>query len=39
LTNTPPRGEMRGILIRNKELLAKVLAKLPVSQRKCEFSA
>ena len=27
-----PRGEMRGILIRNKDLLNKVLAKLPVGR-------
>ena len=32
LTNEPPRGEMRGILIRNKDLLNKVLAKLPVGR-------
>ena len=31
LTNEPPRGEFRGILIRNKDLLQQVLAKLPVA--------
>ena len=34
MTNEPPRGEMRGILIRNKELLQKVLAKLPMGSSK-----
>ena len=34
LTNEPPRGEMRGILIRNKELLQQVLKKLPVAGQK-----
>ena len=31
ITNEPPRGEMRGILIRNKDLLQQVLAKLPLA--------
>ena len=31
MTNEPPRGEMRGILIRNKDLLQQVLAKLPMA--------
>jgi hypothetical protein len=31
MTNEPPRGELRGILIRNKELLQQVLAKLPMA--------
>lgn len=34
LTNEPPRGEMRGILIRNKDLLQQVLAKLPMVRAK-----
>jgi hypothetical protein len=34
LTNEPPRGEMRGILIRNKDLLQQVLKKLPVAGQK-----
>ena len=34
MTNEPPRGEMRGILIRNKELLQQVLAKLPMAGQK-----
>ena len=34
LVNEPPRGEMRGILIRNKELLASVLKKLPMAGSK-----
>jgi hypothetical protein len=34
MTNEPPRGEMRGILIRNKELLQRVLAKLPMGSSK-----
>ena len=34
LTNEPPRGEMRGILIRNKDLLHQVLKKLPVAGQK-----
>ena len=34
MTNEPPRGEMRGILIRNKDLLQQVLAKLPVAGQK-----
>jgi hypothetical protein len=34
ITNTPPRGEMRGILIRNKELLNQVLTKLPMAGQK-----
>jgi hypothetical protein len=31
LRNDPPRTEMRGVLIRNKELLQQVLANLPVA--------
>lgn len=31
LRNDPPRNEMRGVLIRNKELLQQVLANLPVA--------
>jgi DNA-directed RNA polymerase subunit RPC12/RpoP len=31
MTNDPPRGELRGILIRNKEILQQVLAKLPMA--------
>jgi hypothetical protein len=34
IINEPPKGEMRGILIRNKELLQQVLAKLPVAGMK-----
>ena len=34
MTNEPPRGEMRGILIRNKDLLQQVLAKLPMAGQK-----
>ena len=34
LTNEPPRGEMRGVLIRNKELLQQVLKKLPMAGQK-----
>ena len=34
LTNEPPRGEMRGILIRNKELLHQVLKTLPMAGQK-----
>jgi hypothetical protein len=34
LTNEPPRGEMRGVLIRNKELLQQVLKKLPIAGQK-----
>ena len=34
MTNEPPRGEMRGILIRNKEILQQVLAKLPMAGQK-----
>jgi uncharacterized C2H2 Zn-finger protein len=34
LTNEPPRGELRGILIRNKELLQQVLARLPMVGQK-----
>lgn len=33
LRNDPPRNEMRGVLIRNKELLQQVLAKLPITSR------
>jgi hypothetical protein len=31
MTNEPPRGEMRGILVRNKEILQQVLDKLPMA--------
>jgi hypothetical protein len=31
MTNEPPRGELRGILIRNKEILLQVLKKLPMA--------
>ena len=31
LVNEPMRGELRGILIRNKDLLAQVLARLPMA--------
>jgi hypothetical protein len=31
MMNEPPRGELRGILIRNKEILQQVLAKLPLA--------
>ena len=31
LCNEPPRGEFRSILIRNKDLLQKVLSKLPIA--------
>ena len=34
MTNEPPRGEMRGILIRNKDLLQQVLARLPMAGQK-----
>ncbi len=34
ITNEPPRGEMRGILIRNKDLLQQVLARLPMAGQK-----
>jgi hypothetical protein len=34
LTNEPPRGELRGILIRNKELLHQVLKTLPMAGQK-----
>ena len=34
MTNEPPRGEMRAILIRNKDLLQQVLAKLPMAGQK-----
>ena len=34
LTNEPPRGEMRGVLIRNKELLHQVLKTLPMAGQK-----
>ena len=34
LCNEPPRGEFRSILIRNKDLLQKVLSKLPVAGAK-----
>jgi hypothetical protein len=33
LRNDPPRNEMRGVLIRNKDLLQQVLAKLPIASR------
>jgi hypothetical protein len=34
MTSAPPRGEMRSILIRNKDLLQRVLEKLPISGQK-----
>jgi hypothetical protein len=34
MINEPPKGEMRGILIRNRELLQQVLAKLPMAGQK-----
>ena len=34
LVNEPPRGEMRAILIRNKDLLSQVLKKLPMAGTK-----
>ena len=36
LTNELPRGEVRGILIRNKELLHQVLKKLPLAGQKSQ---
>ena len=34
MTVNPPKGEMRGILIRNRDLLQQVLAKLPIAGAK-----